>query len=327
MKKLFLFGALATIALGFVACTKDNTNDPKVVSITFSNPVYADNTVTLTANAENANTYTWDFDNGTTASGATATGTYKFPGEYWVKCTAAGKTNQVTDSIQINMENGDPTIVNEVTKLLASHPWGWAGNGTLPNDFGLWSAGPKGHTYTNDSAKYDYADPFDDSWWKLGEYDGVVNEGSLDDVYTFTLDKTMAYTNEYGETGFMFNWAWATKYGYGTPDVWADDLYMQGATKGSWDITIIEHDADTIPKTIVNGNEVAKSYIITLKGGAWLGVGAASPEYQICRIDSDTLWVRYDNTYPQDLPIQDAWADEGIALDDPEWDYFYLVKR
>jgi len=323
MKNLFLFGAVAIMALGFTSCNDDEVSE-NVKNLVLTENVTS-NVATLTATAENANTYSWDFGNGTTGDGASVEATYKFIGEYWVKCTASGKIDNLTDSILVKIDEGDPSIVNTVTELLASHPWKWAGDGTLPNDFGMWGSGAKSHVYTNDSAQYDYADEMDDSWWKLGEYDGVVTEDMLDDRYNFTLDKTLAYSCEYGD-GIMFNWAWVNKYGYGTPSVWEDEPVDNVAKEGSWDFEIIVHDADTIAKTIVNGAEVAESYIITLSGNTWLGVGAASSIYQICRIDADTMWVRYDNTYPQDLPIKPEWAEEGIALDDPEWGYFYLVK-
>jgi hypothetical protein len=328
MKRLFLFGAIATLALGFIACS-DEEEDPKVVSINFGTPSYDGNVVTLTATAENAVSYTWDFVNGDIATGTSVETDYNFAGEYWVKCTAAGKLNSYTDSIKINVPSGDPTFINEVTTLLAG-TWKWAGTGDTLTDRGLWSCGGKSHVYNEEGAEFDYFDQFDDSWWKLGEYGGVVSDAARDDRYSFAVDKSMAYTNAYDTSGFMMNWAWINKYGFGTPDVWSDEAVLESATKAYWDLLIIEHTSDTIPATIVNGKEVKKSYVINLKGGAFMGVGAYSKDgesnYQICRIDTDTLWVRYDNTYPQDLPIKTEWEAEGIKLGDPEWDYFYLVR-
>ncbi len=325
MKNLLFFGAVAIMALGFSSCGEDDPVVENVSNLVLTQSVDG-NVATFTATATNASSYSWDFDNGDTGSGASVTATYNFPGDYFVKCTAAGKVDQLTDSVKVTLEVGNPDIVNDVTEALCAHPWKWAGNGTLPNDFGYWSCGPKGYVYTNDTSANDWMNPFDDSWWKLGEYDGVVQESQLDDRYTFTLDKTMKYTNEYDTSGFMYNWAWQNKEGYGTPDIWEDGPVMDLPTEGSWSIEIKDHPAGTLPKTIVNGSEVSTSYIVTLNGGTLLGVGAASSIYQICRIDADTMWIRYDNTYPQDLTIKPEWADDGIGLGEGEWGYFYLVK-
>jgi hypothetical protein len=330
MKKQFLFLLATVFVLGFFSsCNDDEEPDEHVKNLKLTVTSVDGNQATFTATAENASTYAWDFGNGDKGSGATVTATYKFPGDYWVKCTASGKIDKVTDSIKVTLEEGDPSIVNPVTELLASHPWKWAGNGTQPNDFGYWSCGPKSHVYTNtDSAHFDYFDKFDDSWWKLGEYDAAVGDEMLDDVYTFTLDKTMKFENDYDSTGMMWNWAWAIYNFNAETDIWEDLPLAQGGGVGSWNIEVIDQPVDTLPKTIVNGNPVDKLYIVTVKGGVYLGVGSVGPEpkYQICRIDSDTLWVRYDNTYPQDLPIKDTWAAEGVVTGEGEWGYFYLVK-
>jgi hypothetical protein len=217
----------------------------------------------------------------------------------------------------------------KVTALLEG-TWKWAGSGDTLTDFGVWSCGPKSHLYSDANAQFDYFDLFDNNWWKLGEYGGIVSESQLDDRYTFNLDANKTYYCDYDTSGILCNWAWVNYYGWGTPDVWCDEPVTQAAKQGNWELSVLEHTSDTIPLTVVNGEGIAKSYIISIKGGAFLGVAAYSHnnqvEYQICRIDADTLWVRYDNTYPQNLPIKDNWVNEGIKLGDPEWDYFYLVK-
>lgn len=322
----------ALFAIGMWSCEKDEEKDETVKNLQITHEV-TDNKVSFTANAENANTYDWDFGNGETASGAAVEVEYKIADTYEVKCTANGKTNNISQTQEVTVLVGDPEVYNDVAKLLcgfdeetgeSNASWKWAVG------FGMMSSGEKSFSYDHDSATYAYFDPINDSWWKMGEYGGVIWDEAQDDVYTFTLNKSFDYSNEYGETGFMWNWVWA-EYNFGADvEIWGDIPLMEGEKTGSWELEVIEHESDTLPKTIVSGKEVAKSYVITLKGGAYLGIGASTPIYQICRIDADTCWVRYDNTIPSEyMPVTEkkpTWAEEGVS-GDPEWGYFYLVKN
>lgn len=106
---------ISLIALSAVSC--ENKNDPTneipealIDSIIFGNPQYSEDyqTVILWARAENATTFFWDFANGTQATGDTVIASYSASGDYWVRCTASGQQNKITDSILVVIPEIDP---------------------------------------------------------------------------------------------------------------------------------------------------------------------------------------------------------------------------
>ncbi len=57
---------------------------------------------------------------------------------------------------------------------------------------------------------------------------------------------------------------------------------------------------------------------------------SAGYDYQILKLTADTLWVRYDNTFPEDLGNfydPDELANEGAAPGDPDEAYLKLVRK
>ncbi len=328
MMKKFLLGFIALTVLTFSACKKDdnttNNDTPGPVTITFS---VDGNTVNYHAVAENAISYAWDLGNGETPTGQDVTGTYTFPGTYSVKCTAKGRVNDTQATVDVDVTEGDPDVFNDVNVALSGYNsqtgeseavWVWAtGPGTMGD-------GPR--ISEPDTV---YFNPIDDSWWQSGE--GDLPEAGLDDEYSFKLNQKMEYVNNFG-SAFMVNWAWAASRGYALPDIW-DDLAYDGyeAPQASWSVEHIENINDTLTfETNINGTMMPGAYVIHLTNHASIGMESKGYDYQILKLTADTLWIRYDNTFPEDLGNYydpDVLESEGATPGDPDEAYLKLVRK
>ncbi len=112
ISRLFIVLLLSSLIYGaFNACTQkkeiidpndntDTTSYDSVINLVLTQNING-NTAYLTATAENATSYLWEFENGNTATGESAEVTYELIGHYWVKCTATGQTNSLIDSIEV----------------------------------------------------------------------------------------------------------------------------------------------------------------------------------------------------------------------------------
>jgi len=327
MKNLLI---LMSFALLFsVACNKDEEEAGQPGEITITTSVN-DNVVTYTATATDAVKFIWDLGNGETPEGATVTGTYSFPGDYDIKCTAKGRESDRVKTFTQKVENGDPNVFNEVNKTLCGYDettgestttWVWVDAANMMGD------GPR--EGTPDTV---YFNPIDHSWWNNG--DGELPDGGLDDEYSFKLNKTMTYVNDFKDE-FMVNWAWAASRGYAVPDIW-DDLayadYNNGTSpaEASWSVRHIPNINDTLQfETNINGTMMPGAYVIELTNSASIGLEAAGNEYQILKLTQDTLWIRFDNTFPEDLSMYDAadLADEGVTPGEPDETYLKLARK
>ena len=333
MKK-FLFGILAVAILSMSACKKDepvDTGKAGPVTITYT---VEKNVVTYHAVAENAVSYAWDLGNGETPSGQDVTGTYQFPGKYTVKCTAKGRDEDSQATKEVEVTEGDPDVFNEVNVTLSGYNsetgeseavWVWA------TDAGTMGDGPR--ESVPDTV---YFNPIDDSWWQSEE--GDLPEDGLDDEYSFKLNKSMEYVNNFGPA-FMVNWAWAAVRGHHNgevPGIW-EDVAWEGYNNGQspatsqWSVRHIENINDTLTfETDINGKMMPGAYVIELKNGASIGMESAGNEYQILKLTSDTLWIRYDNTFPEELGNfydPDELESEGAAPGDPDEAYLKLVRK
>jgi plastocyanin len=328
MMKKFLLGFIALTVLTFSACKKDdgtsNNDTPGPVTITYS---VDGNSVTYHAIAENAVSYAWDLGNGETPTGQDVTGTYTFPGTYNVKCTAKGRVDDTQATVDVDVTEGDPDIFNEVNVTLSGYNsetgeseavWVWATNPGTMGD------GPR--ESTPDTV---YFNPIDQSWWQSEE--GDLPEDGLDDEYSFKLNEKMEYVNNFG-AAFMVNWAWAASRGYALPDIW-DDLAYEAyeAPQASWSVEHIDNINDTLTfETNINGTMMPGAYVIHLTNNASLGMESAGNDYQILKLTADTLWIRYDNTFPEDLGNYydpDELESEGAAPGDPDEAYLKLVRK
>lgn len=141
----------------------------------------------------------------------------------------------------------------------------------------------------------------------------------------------MEYVNDFKEA-FVVNWAWMAYYYNTTVGVWEDEAYTEyTAPEASWEIEHYSNINDSLSfVTRVNGVDYDGAYVIHLSNGADLGIEAASNDYQIIKLENDTMWVRYDNATPTNL--YDIYAnpsdleENDISAGEPEWGYFKLVN-
>ncbi len=333
MMKKFLYLLIAFAVVTITACNKDDdpvdTGKPGPVTITYE---VNGNVVNYHAVAENAVSYSWDLGNGETPTGQDVTGTYSFPGQYEVKCTAKGREEDTQATISVNVDEGDPDIFNEVNIALSGYNaetgeseavWVWAtGPGTMGD-------GPR--ISEPDTV---YFNPIDDSWWQSEE--GDLPEDGLDDEYQFKLNAKMEYVNNFG-TAFMVNWAWYAVRNYGAaPGIW-EDVAFEGYNNGqspmiaSWSVEHIDNINDTLTfETDINGTMMPGAYVIHLTNQASLGMESKGYDYQILKLTADTLWIRYDNTFPDNLADYyniDDLENEGAVPGDPDEAYLKLVRK
>jgi len=326
MIKKLLVAIIAITVLSFGACKKDDVDPvkPGPVTITFT---INENVVTYHAEATDAISYSWDLANGETPTGQDVVGTYLFPGEYNVKCTAKGREENTVGTTKVDVVHGDPDIFSEVNVALSGYNsetgeseavWMWA------NGAGVMGDGPR-----DSEPDTVYFNPIDQSWWQNGE--GELPEEALDDEYSFKLNETMEYVNDF-KIAFMVNWAWAAVRGYAVQPIWEDLAYeAYEAPTASWSVEHIENINDTLTfETNINGNMMPGAYVIHLTNNASLGMESKGYDYQILKLTSDTLWVRYDNTFPDNLADfydADELENEGAAPGDPDEGYLKLVKK
>ena len=326
MKNLII-GILAITVLTFSACKKDEEQDPVKpgpVTITY---VVDGNVVNYHAEASDAVSYAWDLGNGETPNGQDVTGTYTFPGEYTVKCVAKGREEDTEASIKVNVEEGDPDIFNEVNVTLS----GYNSETGESEAIWMWADGPgvMGDGPRESVPDTVYFNPIDYSWWQ--NEGGDLPEDGLDDEYQFRLNQKMEYINDF-KAAFMVNWAWAAVRGYATPGIWEDVAYeAYEAPASSWSVEHIENINDTLTfETDINGTMMSGAYVIHLTNNASLGIESAGYDYQILKLTSDTLWVRYDNTFPENLGDfydPDELANEGANPGEPDEGYLKFVRK
>ncbi len=331
IRKLFI-GIISIAVLTMSSCNKDDdttdTGTPGPVTITYT---VNGNVVSYHAEATNAVSYAWDLANGETPTGQDVTGTYSFPGEYTVKCTAKGRESDTQATKKVDVAEGDPDIFNDVNVALSGY------NSTTGESEAIWTwvdaPGVMGDGPRDGVPDTVYFNPIDQSWWQ--NEGGDIDENALDDEYMFKLNPQMEYVNDF-QTSFMVNWAWAAVRGHydnEQPGIWEDTPYSgyDNPQTASWSVEHIENINDTLTfETNINGVMMPGAYVIHLTNNASLGMESAGYDYQILKLTADTLWVRYDNTFPEDLGNfydPDELANEGAAPGDPDEAYLKLVRK
>jgi len=331
MKKHLLI--LMAFALMFsVGCNKDEEEAGQPGEITITTKVN-DNVITYTASATDAVKFVWDLGNGETPTGATVVGTYSFPGDYTIKCTAKGREQDRVKTMTQKVEKGDPDVFNEVNTTLAGYDaasgeskaiWMWVDDANMMGD------GPRiGQPDTV------YFNEIDHSWWNNGV--GEQPADALDDEYSFKLNSKMEYINNPGADGmFMVNWAWAAVRGYATPNIWEDHPKATSTVTAGWKVRYIANIDDAVDslsfETNINGVMKPGAYVIELTNKASLGMEAAGNEYQILKLTADTLWVRFDNTFPDNLVTGGFYSQadldaEGVTPGEPDETYLKLARK
>lgn len=117
MKNLLNYSKLWSLFLGlsilfFTACDDGNEEDPTpepTASFTFSPEApEVGEEITFTSTSENANSFTWSFDDGNTATGENATHAYESADEYTVTLVASGEGGNVTVEETVTVSEPEP---------------------------------------------------------------------------------------------------------------------------------------------------------------------------------------------------------------------------
>jgi hypothetical protein len=109
-KSVYLFFAMFTLGMFMFSCSEDPA--PPVVEMFAEIDANNSYTVNVTTNSENATSFAWDFGDGETGSGATASHTYAVSGDYTITVTAIGEGGEATSSKSV-------TIVASMSELLS----------------------------------------------------------------------------------------------------------------------------------------------------------------------------------------------------------------
>lgn len=288
MKKTTLLFLSLAVILGISSCKDDNAPTlgaaPTEADAAFTYVPSAANTNIIEFTATNAGfTYSWDFDNGATASTREATAEYPTKGSYDVTLTVFNSGGSASSTQTIVIAEDDATLLNN--PIFTFLTGGAAGGGTK--------------TWVIDSTRQAHlgVGPVGGTWWEWWDADPLIKSGSglYSDKYTFTLQgfKFDHYTggSVFVKTGSQGQFPGA----YENSDDWtAPYTDKLGET---W--TIIEGDEDTT---------------IRITGDGFLGMYTGVREYKIVTLNENELTIRYidaaDATtawyarfVPEDFPV------------------------
>lgn len=283
------------LAVAFSACKKD---EPTIGEA----PSKADAAFTYQPSAANANIIeftasnqslqaTWDFGNGQTGTGSTATATYPFAGTYTVKLTVqnSGGTNFTTQDITIAQD--DPTLIsNPIYDLLTGgSEKTWAVDSISAGHFGV-GPSPSNGDFTGYFPK----------WYAAGSLE-KSGAGMYDDRYTFKLQ------------------------GFGFDMVTNGNVYVNAAHAGiaPFNDTVASPVADYIanfPDQLGETwtlTESANDTLLTISGDAMIGYWAGTRTYRIVHIDTNHLMLGFQDAANADLFWYVTLVPEGYNSNPP----------
>lgn len=122
MKKSILYLMVIAIFLG--GCSKDEETDtpsaskPGEITITVTQN---GNVITYKAVAADAIKFIWNLGNGQTPEGAEVEGTYSFPGDYEITCTAKGREEDRVKAETVAVAEGDPDIFSPLNIAVSGY--------------------------------------------------------------------------------------------------------------------------------------------------------------------------------------------------------------
>ena len=290
MKKIkYVFVALLLVAL---SCEEDNSSDTEALSnLTASYEVAADDSgaVTITANAQGADSYIFDFGDGTT--GESLTGNivkiYDMAGEnnYTVAITANGPNGTtLTETLQVSVtlpeSELDPNA--ELTAILTnggSKTWFLAAS--QPGHLGLSPA----------------REGIDGDWWYPTWYAAQAFEKCGADISDCFCDDELTFSvDESGVVTYVLNNKGQTFFNVGHKDVVGgaaeEDACYDFDTTGS-KIVNLSSVSGNVPEAETTGVQMDFS------DGGFMSYYVGSSTYEILTLNEDLLYVRtYDSENP-----------------------------
>ena len=273
MKFKALLFSISLGALLFTGCKKDEPSlgDAPTTAdaqFTFEKTAANPNIVVFTANNKSL-VAKWDFGNGTSGEGTSATAEYPLKGTYTVKLTVFNSGGSASSTQEITIDEDDPTLLNNpLYTLLTGGSAGkgyktWVIDSTREAHFGV---GPS-PTHPN----YDGTDfP---TWWKASPLD-KTGSGLYNDNYVFHLE------------GFKFDMNTGG-------DVYLNDD-QAGNFSGSYespvgDYTAPYEDRKGLTWTLTEGEDTT----LTISGDGFIGFYTGVRTYKIVSISENELFLQY----------------------------------
>ena len=298
MKKTTLLFLSLALILGISSCKPDDEptlgTAPTEADAAFTYAASTDNDNIINFIATNAGfTYSWDFDNGTTASTKEATAEYPSKGTYTVTLTVFNSGGSATSSQDVVIAEDDASLLN--SPLFTFLTGGAAGGGSK--------------TWVIDSTRLAHlgVGPITGNWpewWPTNLAEGNKSgSGLYTDMYTFKLNdfkfEHVTGGKVFIKTGSQGGFDGA----YENSDDWSAPLPDQ--LDNSW--TIVEGEDDTT---------------LTISGGGFLGMYTGVREYKITKIGENELSLRYidaeipENAWylrlvPEDFPVDGGGGGGG----------------
>lgn len=271
MKKNSLFTAIVLFAaLIFAGCSANTADDyslgatPEVSSITFSaTPQSAiPNRVDFSNTSATSGVALWDFGNGSTANGSTASTDYPFAGDYVVTMTLYTKGGSVSTTQTITIANDDFSLLD------------------TPNYRAL-TGGP---------------DDLDGKTWVLDQYhDGHFGVGPAGDPSTgpswwacpaMGKDQTSLYTQKYTfiQRDVQFKWE---NNGYIYSDQTGADQLGLGSVATPQD----DYDVPYVPADNLTFSLNETDMTLTLSGNAFIGNYQGVSTYRIVSLSDTEMYL------------------------------------
>lgn len=266
-KHSWLLGLSALVALS--SCKKDeeptigNAPTQADAAFTFQATAASDNIIEFTANNPSLDA-SWDFGNGSTAKGSKVQAAYPFAGTYTVTLTVQNSGGSASSSQDVTIANDDPSLIdNPLFGLLTGgSEKTWAIDSVGDAHFGV-GPDPVG-------AAGNYPE------WYAAKSLEKSGSGMYDDRYTFKLS------------------------GFGFDMVTNGDVYVNTEHAGiaPFDDTTASNVGDytaSFPDqlgetwTLNEGTDTT----LTISGDAMIGYWAGTRTYQIIKIDSNELFLRF----------------------------------
>tara|TARA_B110000902_G_scaffold55141_1_gene64179 strand:+ start:14433 stop:15794 length:1362 start_codon:yes stop_codon:yes gene_type:complete len=267
MKKTTLLFLSLALILGISSCKPDDEptlgTAPTEADAAFTYAASTDNDNIINFIATNAGfTYSWDFDNGTTASTKEATAEYPSKGTYTVTLTVFNSGGSASSSQDVVIAEDDASLLN--SPLFTFLTGGAAGGGSK--------------TWVIDSTRQAHlgVGPVAGTWPEWWDSDPLIKAGSglYNDKYTFKLD------------GFKFD------------HVTGGSVFVKTGSQGQFPGAYENSDDWTAPFadqldetwTLVEGED---DTTMSISGNAFLGMYTGVREYKITKLTENELTIRY----------------------------------
>ena len=280
---------VALALLVSVGCKKEpSLGDPPTAEdaeFTFMPSATNPNVIDFTANNTTLQA-NWDFGNGTTGEGTNVSSSYPFAGTYTVTLTVQNSGGSASSSQQIVIAQDDPSLLSSpiYALLTGGSSKTWAVDSVRPGHMGV-GPNPSG-------AAGDYPE-----WWAAGSNE-KSGSGMYNDLYTFTLN------------------------GFGFDHVTGGDIYVQTNHAGDAPYT----DTASSPVgdfTAFIGDQLGETWTlnegsdttITLSGNAMIGFWTGVRTYKIVHIDTNEIFLRYEDSKDAGLAWYIRLVPEGYISD------------